>query len=546
MLMDQRTTYRRLRAPGEHGQVLIDPAPSAVASAVAGNVEARDEFQYDLQGRDLRELSTSARSELIETALNHTRAYRDVTVASDNGAPLFLAGHQPKLFHPGVWFKNVALTQLAAEHGGIAVNLLIDNDVCRTATARVPGGTPAAPSVETVAFDEAAPEQPYEERAVLDPATFESFGRRAAEVIRPLVPDTMLANYWPRAVERQRATGNLGQALAQARHQLEGDAGLQSLEIAESAVCQTNAFHWFATHLIAQLPRFWEIYNSSIREVRRENHIRSHAHPVPDLSEVDGWLEAPFWMWSEADPQRRALFVRPQGDRIVLSDRHQTEVSLDLTPDGDGAVAVDQLAELPNRGIKIRPRALITTMFARLLLSDLFLHGIGGAKYDELTDRLIRRFFQLQPPEFSVVSATLHLPIDRPPIDLDDPRRIDRRLRELTWHPERFVDTSTDRGEQSAAGSSKSLTSLVEQKRLWIGTPKTPENAHTRHLEIASANVALQPWLTEQRRDLLSEREEAAAAWRAEAILASREYAFCLHERETLSHLILEMRRRSA
>ena len=33
MVMEERTTYRRLPAPGEHGQVLIDPPPAAVARA---------------------------------------------------------------------------------------------------------------------------------------------------------------------------------------------------------------------------------------------------------------------------------------------------------------------------------------------------------------------------------------------------------------------------------------------------------------------------------------------------------------------------------
>ena len=46
-----------------------------------------------------------------------------------------------------------------------------------------------------------------------------------------------------------------------------------------------------------------------------------------------------------------------------------------------------RLAELSSRGIKLRTRALTTTLFARLVLSDMFLHGIGGAKYDQVTDR---------------------------------------------------------------------------------------------------------------------------------------------------------------
>ena len=40
---------------------------------------------------------------------------------------------------------------------------------------------------------------------------------------------------------------------------------------------------------------------------------------------------------------------------------------------------------LRESGVKIRPRAILTTLYSRLFLSDLFIHGIGGAKYDAWT-----------------------------------------------------------------------------------------------------------------------------------------------------------------
>ena len=46
------------------------------------------------------------------------RAYRQVNLPSlDPQGLIFLAGHQPELFHPGVWFKNFALGALARRHG---------------------------------------------------------------------------------------------------------------------------------------------------------------------------------------------------------------------------------------------------------------------------------------------------------------------------------------------------------------------------------------------------------------------------------------------
>ena len=63
-----------------------------------------------------------------------------------------MAGHQPQLFHPGVWYKNFVLEQLAAEHGGTAINLVIDSDAMRTAAIRVPTGSLSDPRIESIAY----------------------------------------------------------------------------------------------------------------------------------------------------------------------------------------------------------------------------------------------------------------------------------------------------------------------------------------------------------------------------------------------------------
>src|SRR5262249_36567792 len=157
-----------------------------------------------------------------------------------------------------------------------------------------------------------------------------------------------------------------GACLAQARHQWEARWGLQTLEIPQSAVCDLPTMRWFIAHLLAHLPRFWETYNSALLEYRRIHKVRSAAHPAPELEAVDGWLEAPLWIWSTENPTRRGLFVRLQGDELILSDRQTIEFPLSITPEGDAAVAVEQLAAQLNRGIRLRTRALITTLAARL------------------------------------------------------------------------------------------------------------------------------------------------------------------------------------
>jgi hypothetical protein len=296
------------------------------------------------------------------------------------------------------------------------------------------------------------------------------------------------------------------------------------------------AFRRFAIHCLTQLPRFRDAYNGALAHYRQIHNIRNHAQPVPDLVEEDGWLEAPFWLWSTRDPTRRALLVRYDTNGLRLTDRHQFDERLPVTEDGLPDEAVACLAAWEADGVKLRTRALLTTLFARLLLADLFIHGIGGARYDLVTDEISAQFYGFAPPEFLTLSGTLRLPIDPSPADsgateltdlpgysgpkrtVDQPRKIAQTIRALTYHPELHVDlTSQDPAQR------QTLQILLQQKQHWIQTVKTPQNAARRHRAIACVNAALQPWLTARRKRL--EREMAHAQQRAQAnrILQSRE-----------------------
>ena len=161
-------------------------------------------------------------------------------------------------------------------------------------------------------------------------------------------------------------------------------------------------------HILAHLPRFCEVHNQVLAEYRVVNHVRSRTHPVPELTTKDGWVEAPFWVWRRGDMVRSRLFARQVGREVLLSDGREEFARLPLSPT-DGCVLCGRGApRIAQKGIRLRARALTTTLFARLCLADLFVHGIGGAKYDEMTDRILTRFFGVPVPGFLTMTATLH------------------------------------------------------------------------------------------------------------------------------------------
>jgi hypothetical protein len=117
----------------------------------------------------------------------------------------------------------------------------------------------------------------------------------------------------------------------------------------------------------------------------------------------------PFWLDSFSDGSRNRAMVerRPQGFAL----RSASGDEFPLQPSSQAVALVPRLADwLRQHNLRLAPRALTMTMVARLLLADQFVHGIGGGRYDEVTDKLIARHFRHVPPRFSVTTATLYFP----------------------------------------------------------------------------------------------------------------------------------------
>ena len=276
---------------------------------------------------------------------------------------------------------------------------------------------------------------PYEERIVEEETTFADFPNRVAPIAAGWNFEPMLPAFWSEVMRQTSRTPLLGERFAAARRAVERRWSCVQHEVPMSRVCQTEAFAGFACGIVAKLSVFHDDYNEVVRDYRRAHRIRSRNHPVPDLA-VDGeWLEAPFWAWRRGHTRRGKLFVRKAREAWTL----RIGTAEGPTLPNDPVAMTAAWRELEGQGIKIRSRALTTTMFARVYLADLFVHGIGGGIYDELTDRIIERFIGLPAPGFLVLSATMLLPLPRHP-DADEQCRLrSRELRDLIYKPERFL-----------------------------------------------------------------------------------------------------------
>jgi hypothetical protein len=536
---------------------LVEPPLAEVGSLISANRRRFSLPVPEILGRT--DLRLHARQSALAAAREYLKQCGEPVPEGPEGS-ILMAGHQPDLFHPGVWVKNFALHGLAKAHGAMPLNLIVDSDSAKSTALRVPAmeseqtsevsktsevsPLPAAPEqvkLLSIPFDRWTQDMAYEELQVNDRELFARYPDQVVPILRAWKVDCLLPAFWSEA--RGSRTDLIGERFAAARRAFERRWGCHNLEMPVSAVCRTEDFAWFACHLLAHLPRFHGVYNTSLLEYRRRHGIRSRSHPVPELATEAGWLETPFWAWRPENPRRRRLLARQQEAdlelrldsepigklpiRQTLATHHSAHVSQDV---------VSAWRELERRGIKIRGRALLTTLYARLFLADLFIHGIGGAKYDELTDEIIRRFFGMEPPEYLVLSATVLLPLPTYPATLEDCLQLGRELRDLNWNPQRHLTEANATGLGATAMEIRpAANQLAAQKREWIlRQPQDAQGRRERFLALRALTAQLNAFLATRQAKLRQDLMKCERQLQANAILQRRDYAFCLYPEATL------------
>lgn len=537
MTLERPWHRTHLAVPRADDAVLTIPAFEDVATFATANASRLAGLELDVQGRPLSFLRREARREAVRLARSFTKTILgDEAADADPAAPLIVPGHQPALYHPGVWAKNFAAAGVAKRAGGSVLNLIVDNDIYARAAIDAPAGSSDQPRREAIAFDARQRSRPWERATIQDAATFRTFGERVAAHMKRWKIEPIAELAWRGARERFAMGGSVPECLSAARHSVENAWGLHNLELPMSRLCETEPFLRVAAHLLAQLPRFNDVYNGVLREYRSVYHIKSRNHPVPELEQRDEWLEAPFWVWRDEAPHRRRVFARQAGQQVTLADdAGHVFATLPLSPNMDACCAVEVLKTLPQKGIRFRTRALTTTLFARVFLADAFVHGIGGAKYDEMTDRIIARFFGIEAPEYATVSASVYLPFASPfNVTSDDERRLVGLLRDLEQNPQRHLTTGVDSQLDALLREKSEL--IAEQDRAHAGQGLTRSERRSRSTENGLRFRRLQEITTQlamatvaQRERVANELREIRRERKANQILANREFSFVLY-----------------
>jgi hypothetical protein len=483
--------YADWKAPDEDGQFLIWPAADEVLRQTADNHRRLSAAQVLIQGVRLAELRIAQRK-----WLGHAR----------DDQPLIATGHQTELYHAGVWAKDVLINAIARNAGGQAWHLGVDTDTPRHLHLRWPGASlpitddPAlgiAPWTELLAAPTPAHVTELENalKTAKEGWDFEPLAGEFLSAMKRLVMDQP----------------SLCSALTNAIHQIDWRLGLRHHALLMSPAWFSPPYLVFVHHVLARAGEFAAKYNGSLAAYRREEGITTAGRPMPDLQIAGDRVEGALWVDDLARQTRRRLVLERVEDRWRLGER-----GFVFDPSADGFAAAERLAAfLRERGLRITPRALTLTMFFRLMLADQFVHGIGGARYDRVTDRIIESFVGIEPPRFCVTTATLYFPAAR------GQKRVS--LRPLLQEGRRLLHGSFSREKRETA---------VRIAQLPRGSREREELFYQMHAKLAQQ--AASPRIQEWNRRL----EEASREQMRQKALFDRELFFAIQPAERLKELI--------
>ncbi|MDG2128427.1 MAG: hypothetical protein P8K08_10585 [Fuerstiella sp.] len=413
---------------------------------------------HSLDNSRLDALRTAARKRLVSAAEKHVlqlHTLRDdadlptgnarVLTGQPAEQPILMTGHQPVVFHSGLTFKYEMTQQVAADSHAIAVAVVIDTDSGdagqfsyphANADAADSGVDPSPTALATLKVESLANSNGLFAHARLKSAAeLQQLGELVASPLKDLsLPDSAAAVTRTFQGFAQLSAAKASAAASNTIMRWQRRIGDRMLELPFSAISAFPEMLAFTADILKQARSFAAAYNASLEVYRDENGIRNTANPFPSLKITNHSCELPFWVISHDPKTRHVLEVQFEDNVTRLTANGHTIDSF------TGSITAESLEPMLLQNIQIVPRGALITASLRLLFSDLFVHGAGGSRYDRFTNEFVRTWWNVEPPPFSVASASRFLFVK----DKQELERLDTirsQLRDLQYNPQRHFDS---------------------------------------------------------------------------------------------------------
>ena len=317
--------------PQKSGEALCLPPARQFAALARRNAALLTDAPLTIAGVRLADVRRRARTEVLQAAKTYALSL-DLTASTFAPSDLLLVtGHQPFLFHPGIWLKHLLIDRLVGSGMG-ALSMPVDNDVAEDVGADVPRLEATGLRLAHETLVRAGPDVPYEAVPAPPLREWREFVDRLQAHLQTVpLPDAQasLAQFG-RAAAGIRVD-NIGMFLTAARRRYEGERRYAELPV--SKMSAGVEFKRFVLHLLRDAERFAAVYNHHLDAYRERYNIRTAAQPFPDLQREGDRQELPFWIIR--DGRRAPLSVQRTGSgvRLVAAGESAGEVA-----DGDPGV----------------------------------------------------------------------------------------------------------------------------------------------------------------------------------------------------------------
>ncbi len=500
--------------PAGHGELLTRPEFAEWGSLARANADATAGWDFEMCGRSVHELRAEARADALERAAAFSaRLGVPVREAHGNTQLIVMTGHQPELYHPGIWIKDFLLQRLADESGAAAVDLVVDSDGFEALEVHSPCFKPEV-RVCRAYLALGTNDGCYACTPVPAAADIELFCRAGAENLSTL-PAPALSHHFATFCEVLKGTAgdaeNVAELVTFARRRYEASAGTDYLELPVTSMAGSRPFATLVAHLARNAVDFAGAYNAALADYRLRNGLRSAAQPFPDLRSEGDLVELPFWHLGAG---RETVWART-GDApaIVVGGEVLCDLSGGSAP--EAVLASD---------LRPAPKALALTLYARLFVADFFIHGVGGGRYDQVTDDVMRRYFHIEPPTFGVASMTMYLPLGAHVVTDAEVDAVTQALNRLKHNPDQMLDAvEFDSAEEHDAAAALA----AEKERLVAAIAAEGADKKALGQSIRAVNEDLAARLAPYQRQLQEELDDLLAMQSAGEVLTDRTYPFC-------------------
>lgn len=394
-------------------------------------------------------------------------------VQQNNSIPVIATGHQPDIYHSGILYKYKLLQSFAKKNKAIGLNVIIDTDSGEAGSIKIPvmsAGSPDKRSVSLKAGELPLIFQHLPEKESLKEKLDEALNclpGPARGVSIDSINDYLL-----------KYLGLAGQPVSLA-HSLMRRILVDSsncLDVPFSHILRLDHSRAFFKSIVEDFSAFSADYNNSLNAFRQEKKIKNRANPFPNLEVANGFSELPFWILDQQKQSRFPLYVKKNHDKVhLLFDGREVPFE-ELSPD-----------------FIIAPKAALITLFLRLYACDLFIHGTGGARYDEFTDLLMQSYFKVAPPSYVTASQNRYF-FCAEIKQYEKEKKESEQRREMRFHIEKFIDnldwpqTEKSRIQELVAAKAAYIEKIKAGKQQKQSTAEFTQGIKQIEREIAAIN----------------------------------------------------------